>query len=153
MAIIRCLVQPDPNNRLEAVITLDKFPDYSSFTYRSGKIGPTTLYWAEQGGIVSFMTDGKGGAFYQSLKLSDGSSHIIKGGWSSRSSIANYVFPHSIECVYIVGDRRERFSGCILISRLEEMLKGSPYKVLRDYTGTEIGYMIVEVESSVGDCY
>jgi hypothetical protein len=86
-------------------IEVDEFPKKEDFTYQTYKVSPFTLYWGEKNGFVSFYVEdpldrhGYGGATFD-LRLEDGSVVALKGPWSSRTSVMNAYFPHSVE-VYL----------------------------------------------------
>lgn len=111
------------------IVLVDRFPDLSDVKF--DKKGP--LYFAEKDGGVFFFSyrqpgNGFGGRHF-TLKMKDGSEEILKGPWSSRSSVMNTVgFTPSIEV--IIAEDRDTFergytllAGSMIVEKVEEGLK------------------------------
>jgi hypothetical protein len=85
-------------------LIVPEYPKAEDFIYSYMNVDYSTLYWAEHNGYVRFFAHnphnehGFGGSKFE-LKLTDGSTRIIKGPWSSRTEVLNRYFPHSMEAV------------------------------------------------------
>jgi len=124
--------------------------------YQSYKIGSRTLYWAcdEESGFVEFFAHdpsdevGYGGRIFK-VTMQDGSKIEVKGPWSSRNSIMNLYFPHSIEVTITTGEY-SHYAGSILVEKAGLLIPG--YKITTDLAqlvndnGKEIEYVIAPKE-------
>ena len=86
-----------------------------------------TFYWAaDENGLAHFIVDdpsnrrGFGGA--KMTFNTEGGVNVVVGPWSSRCSVLNQWFPHSIECT-LIDTQGHRFASAILISVLQAHLE------------------------------
>jgi hypothetical protein len=108
------------------------------------------FYWASSpNGIAHFVvkdptnTSGFGGAGMRFK--TEGGTYNVKGPWSSRCSVLNQWFPHSIECT-LIDPRGHKFASAILISTLLEWIDTTEYAVTHHVQDDgEIRYEIEEV--------
>lgn len=116
-------------NDPEIYVLVDKMPDFDEYLFE--KRG--SLYFAEKEGLVRFFSytrpgEGFGGTEFK-LKMKDGSTTVLKGPWSSRSSAMNTAgFTPSTEVVITekvgVWQRGYTFhSSAMTVEKVREALK------------------------------
>lgn len=142
-------------NMPRLILVVDKLPDLKDLVYKVQSIGDNTLYWAEKEGYVSFFLhnpkdeSGFGGRVF-TLLLESGEKIKIAGPWSSRSSVTNIYFPHSVECAYHE-EKREltAYAGNVLVSKVESLIEEfRPEWFLFGYNDSiEIRYSLFPIET------
>jgi hypothetical protein len=119
-------------NNPELEILVDKFPALEEFEFENKE----SLWFAEKDGAVSFFhhsgRDEDEGGYYGSLfkiKMKDGSFKVLRGPWSSRSSVMNRAgFTHSMEAIIFEDEESFKrgytgFAGHITIKLAKKIFK------------------------------
>jgi hypothetical protein len=90
--------------------------------------------------------NGYGGAKFD-LNMKDGTVHTLIGPWSSRASVMNSMgFPHCTEVVIILPNEN-RYSGAMLVPRVEELLVESGIPARLEFNYSDQSYCLAETES------
>jgi len=143
------------NEHLEPVVTMDQPENWDDLTFDTYMMPHKRegleyeFYWVSSSdGIVHFVVRdpansqgfGRAGMRFKT----EGGTRIVKGPWSSRCSVLNQWFPHSIECT-LIDPRGHKSASAILITTLLEWIDTTKYEVTHhvDDDG-EIRYEIEE---------
>lgn len=146
-------------NDPELKVTVDKMPPSDEFVYKKHVVDhSTTLYFAHhESGVCRYFAhsrgdqSGYGGRSFE-LKMADGITEIIKGPWSSRSSVMNRYF--SPECVEVILYERDGmcptlgYASNLTIELAQECARMAGHEFVRRRDGREpeTGYVIPKVK-------
>lgn len=119
--------------------TATDVPEFSEYVYTQ----KGNLYFAQhECGLASFFShdpgneSGFGGGEF-TLQLDTGDTKTIKGPWSSRCSVLNMHFPHTVEVVY------NRTAGYLSVALATALVAKAGGKLVRhDQPNGEISYVI-----------